>query len=203
MLTEQERDTASLRIAVLAAADERALRRRLGNWACGHGVPSADFEDACQDAWCRLLATERRGRRTRNLEHALRWSVSNAWKDEARRRQRRPTVDLDSVAVSALLAGPDADPSKHLERLEAARTLFEAVNGLSDRQRQIVLLADVYERPPSQIWTRLEISERTYQREHALALSKIVEQLGDLLEDPSPPPSSPGPCRAEPAAVAA
>jgi len=172
----------------LDGVDERALRRRLGGRARGRGVPTDDFEDALQEAWCKLLATARRGRPIRNLEHGLRWNVGNAWKEEARRRHRRPTVNLDSAAASRLLACPDADPYEQLERLEAARLALEAVSGLTERQRQIVLLADIWGRRPSQVWTELGLSERTYQREHSLALRLIAahvsEPVADKHEDP-------------------
>src|SRR5436190_9912441 len=52
----------------LGHAEERELRRRLGRWSRRFlGLPEAEFDDAYQGAWRKLLEAERRGRRTRNL----------------------------------------------------------------------------------------------------------------------------------------
>jgi Sigma-70 region 2 len=111
----------------LDPGEEQALRRRLGSWSHFHGGVSAqDFDDVYQDAWCKLLEGERKGRPTRNREGALRWAVRNSWLEELRRRRRRPAVDLDSAPEAALVANRAADPAERAELLEAARCLFEA-----------------------------------------------------------------------------
>jgi RNA polymerase sigma factor (sigma-70 family) len=169
-------------LPLLSAGEEDELRRRLTRWArqC-LGVPTADFEDTYQDAWCKLLKGERDGRPTRNREHALRWCVHNSWLEELRRRRRRPAVDLDSAPESALVAKGAADPAERAELREAARYLFEAVGAVTDRQWQIFVLADVFGLRPGEIQQRLAISERLYQLDHARALHAIGGRLGELL----------------------
>jgi RNA polymerase sigma factor (sigma-70 family) len=169
-------------VSQLSADEEDALRRRLARWA-GRclGVSRADFEDAYQDAWCKLLKAERNGRPTRNREHALRWAVHNSWLEELRKRRRRPAVGLDSAPESALVANGAADPAERAELLEATRYLFEAAGAVSDRQWEIFLLADVCGLRPREIQQRLEIGERLYQHDHACALQAIGGRLGELL----------------------
>ena len=166
----------------LDPSEEQALRRRLGSWSHFHGgVSPQDFDDVYQDAWCKLLERERKGRPTRNREGALRWAVRNSWLEERRGRGRRPAVDLDSAPEAALVADGAADPAERAELLEAARCLFEAVGAVTDRQWQIFLLADVFGLRPREIHQRLGISERLYQLDHARALQAIGGRLGELL----------------------
>jgi RNA polymerase sigma factor (sigma-70 family) len=166
----------------LSTREEDELRRRLTRWAARClGVPSADFEDTYQDAWCKLLKAERNGRPTRNREHALRWAVRNSWLEELRKRRRRPAVALDSAPESAMVANRAADPAERAELLEATRYLFEAVGAVSDRQWRIFLLADVFGLRPREIQQRLEISERLYQLDHVRALQAIGGRMAELL----------------------
>jgi RNA polymerase sigma factor (sigma-70 family) len=181
MSTRSEREVGDNQAATLDPRDERRLRARLNDWSRFlRGVGVEDFDDVYQDAWCKLLETERKGRPTRNREAALRWALANSWLEELRRRRRRPTVALDQAP--ALVAPEAADPGHHAELLEAARCVFEAVHELSRRQRQIVLLADVFGLRPRDVQERLSISERTYQRDHAGALRAVGARL-ELLED--------------------
>ena len=169
-------------VSQLSTREEDELRRRLTRWAERYlGLPRADFEDAYQDAWCKLLKSERNGLPTRNREQALRWAVHNSWLEELRRRRRRPAVDLDSAPAAALITNGAADPAKQAELREAARYLLEAVGAVSHRQWQIFLLADLFGLRPREIQQRLEISERLYQLDHARALHAISGRLGELL----------------------
>jgi RNA polymerase sigma factor (sigma-70 family) len=166
----------------LDPSEEQALRRRLGSWSRFHrGVSPQDFDDVYQDAWCKLLEGERKGRATRNREGALRWGVRNSWLEELRRRRRRPAVDLDSAPETALAANGAADPAERAELREVARYLFEAVEAVTERQWQIFFLADVFGLRPREIQRRLRIGERVYRRDHARALEGISGRLGELL----------------------
>jgi len=180
--TPSERAAGRDRTATLDPRDERRLRARLNDWSRSrHGVGVEDFDDVYQDAWCKLLETERNGRPTRNREAALRWALANSWLEELRRRRRRPTIALDQAP--ALVAPEAAGPGHHAELLEAARCVFGAIHELNRRQRQIMLLADVFGLRPRDVQERLRISERTYQRDHAGALQAVGARLGELLED--------------------
>lgn len=187
MVTDRSGDAADAasqpRLGDIATDQERRLRQRLGSWSrCDRGVAAEDFEDAYQDAWCKVLEGERKGRATRNREGALRWALSTTWLNEQRRRRRHPTVALDSAPKAALVAPHTADPCEHVALLESARYLFQAVGAITERQWQIVLLADVLGLRPADVRGRLSLGKRTYEREHARALQTIGARLGELLE---------------------
>jgi DNA-directed RNA polymerase specialized sigma24 family protein len=187
VVTDTSGDAASTafqpRLGDIDTAQERTLRRRLGRWSrCDRGVSAEDFDDAYQDAWCKVLEGERKGRATRNREGALRWALSTTWLNEQRRRRRHPAVALDSAPKAALVAPPTADPLEHVELLESARYLFQAVGAITDRQWQIVLLADVFGLRPADVRSRLSLGKRTYERDHARALQTLGARLGELLE---------------------
>ena len=111
----------------LSAAEERRLRRRLRRWAGRFfGLADDEFAEAYQQAWERLILLDRRGRPVRNLEHALRWEVGNAWRQELRRR--RPVRALDETSECEL-ARADRRPSVHerVEQVDVARYLLQAL----------------------------------------------------------------------------
>lgn len=166
----------------LEHAEERELRRRLRRWSRRFlGLPNAEFDDTYQGAWRKVLETERRGRRTRNLEWALRWGIHNVWLEECRRRRRRPATPLEA-SEAALVAAPSAEPAELVERLEAARYLFEAMGTLSERQSRILVLRDVCGLKPAEVCQRLRISRRTYRHDHARALNAVCARVGELLD---------------------
>lgn len=164
---------------------ERELRTRLRRWWRGRlRVPDREFDDAYQAAWRKLLETERRGRPTRNLEHALRWNLRNAWLEECRRRRRRPAIALEDATEAALAASATAapDPGEFVERLEAARYLFEAIGTLTERQRRILLLRDVCGLKPGEVCRLLAISGSTERHEHAAAVRQACARVGELID---------------------
>lgn len=167
----------------LDAHQELALRRRLGTWTrAQRGVSPQDFDDLYQEAWCTLLEGERRGRRVRNREGALRWALHNSWLMENRRRRRRPAPDaLDGVSLDSLVAGETADPAERVDSLETARRVCEMLVPLTARQRQILLL-EVGALRPAEIQQQLGISKRTYYRDRKSALQAIAARVGSLLD---------------------
>jgi RNA polymerase sigma factor (sigma-70 family) len=164
-------------------ARERELRRRLRRWSRRFlGLPEAEFDDAYQGAWRKLLEAERRGKRTRNLEHAMRWGIHNTWLEECRRRRRRPTTPIEHAPDATLIASSSNDPGELVERLEAARYMFEAMGTLTDRQRRILTLRDVCELKPDEVCQRLHITRRTYRHDHAQALNAVCACVCELLD---------------------
>lgn len=166
----------------ISASDESDLRRRLGRWSYRFlGLPDAEFPDAYQGAWRKVLDGERRGRPVRNLEHALRWGIHNTWLEECRRRRRRPTAPLDECSPTAFREQPVPDPAEQIERLEAARYLFEAMGTVDELSWRVVLLRRVWGLSPAEVCSTLGISRRTYRTEHARALTRIYSQLAESL----------------------
>jgi RNA polymerase sigma factor (sigma-70 family) len=171
-------------ISQLAADDEAELRRRLARWAGRFlGLPEAEFADAYQGAWRKLLESRRKGRPVRNLEHALRWAIHNCWLEECRRRRRHPTVPVDECAPNALRDQTGPDAAEQIERLEAARYLFEAARTIDERSWQVVLLRDIWGLSPAEVCDTLGIAGRTYRSKHARALIAIYSRLAAALAD--------------------
>jgi RNA polymerase sigma factor (sigma-70 family) len=171
-------------LSQLAADDEAELRRRLARWAGRFlGLPEAEFADAYQGAWRKLLESRRRGRRVRNLEHALRWAIHNCWLEECRRRRRHPTVPMDACAPNAFRDQAGPDPAEQLERLEAARYLFRVARGIDEVSWQVVLLRDIWGLPPAEVCHKLGIAGRTFRRRHARALLTIRRELAAALAE--------------------
>jgi RNA polymerase sigma factor (sigma-70 family) len=161
----------------LSAAEECQLRRRLRRWARRFfGLADDEFAEAYQQAWERLILLDRRGRPVRNLEHALRWEVGNAWRQELRRR--RPVRALDETSECEL-ARADRRPSVHerVEQVDVARYLLQATH---PRRIQVLLLRDVCGLTTDQICDRLGISEATARRDRATALADIRRRLEEL-----------------------
>jgi RNA polymerase sigma factor (sigma-70 family) len=162
----------------LSPAEERRLRRRLRRWAGRFfGLADDEFAEAYQQAWERVIRLSRQDRPVRNLEHALRWEVGNAWRQELRRR--RPTRPLDETSECEL-ARADRRPDVHeqVEQLDAARYLLRATH---PRRVQVLLMRDVCGLTTDQICDRLGISEATVRRDRAAALSDIYHRLEELV----------------------
>lgn len=166
----------------LSAVEEGELRRCLARWSRrALGVPQAEFPDLYQGAWGKVLAGERRGRRVRNLEHALRWGIHNAWLEECRRRRRRPTAPLDGCSPTPTGQQAAPDPAEQVERLEAARRVFEVVGAIDALSGRVVLLRRVWGLSPEEVCGELGISRRTYRSEHARGVTQIYGRLAVAL----------------------
>ncbi len=167
----------------LTSREERELRARLVAWSGRFlGLARAEFPDLYQQAWESVMRGERKGRPVRNLEHALRWGISNAWRQECRRRRRRPTDPLDDANEGSLADPASGDPYERVERVNAARHLLQGVDG---RGRQVLLLRDIYGLPPTEVCERLGISGRTLRRDRAAALTALHDRLEQGLDQPS------------------
>jgi RNA polymerase sigma factor (sigma-70 family) len=171
-------------LSQLSARDERELRRRLARWAARFlGLPEAEFADAYQGAWRKLLESRRNGRSVRNLEHALRWAIHNCWLEECRRRRRHPTVPVDECAPIALPHQTGPDPAEQVERLEAARYLFEVARTMDELSWRVVLLRDVWGLSAGEVCETLGMPGRTYRRRHANAMIAIHSRLTAALAE--------------------
>jgi RNA polymerase sigma factor (sigma-70 family) len=167
----------------LTSSDERQLRCRLAGWAYRFlGLPRAEFDDAYQGAWRKLRETEQRGAQTRNLEAALRWNIRNCWLEELRRRRRHPTALLEHDGLGDLVSRSAPDVVEHLEQLEAARSLFRTLSELSELQREVLVLRDVWGLGVDEVCERLGISRHAYREEHAAALRSAYDRLHALVD---------------------
>ncbi|UCC99973.1 MAG: FliA/WhiG family RNA polymerase sigma factor [Phycisphaerales bacterium] len=83
-----------------------------------------------------------------------------------------------SPALGNLLAADDAsDPDRNIERAELIEKLTEAIQGLSARQRQVVLLYYRQQLTMKQVAEILEITESRVSQLHASALFNLSVRL--------------------------
>ncbi|MHC4541471.1 MAG: sigma-70 family RNA polymerase sigma factor [Planctomycetota bacterium] len=84
----------------------------------------------------------------------------------------------DSPALGNLLAAGDmSDPDRKIERAELIEKLAEAIQGLSARQRQVVLLYYRQQLTMKQVAEILEITESRVSQLHASALFNLSVKL--------------------------
>lgn len=126
----------------------------------------ARFEGATEDefrAWIGLLLQ-------RNLQ-----DVGRRYRGAARRDIRRE-IGLDSERTLPI-ASPDPNASRIARRRETDEELARAVEGLPDRQRQVVELRHRDNIPYEQIAQRLAISEQSARQHYSRAVRKLKQQL--------------------------
>ncbi len=111
---------------------------------------AADAEDVCQDAFVTALRRMEECRRPDQFGAWLLAIVRNRAHDFRRRRTVRDALPLDA----ALAASGGPDPHREAERGELRRDLLGAMEGLSETQREVVLLHDL------EGWSHREIGEK-------------------------------------------
>lgn len=111
---------------------------------------AADAEDVCQDAFVTALKRIEECRRPDQFASWLLAIVRNRAHDFRRRRSVREALPLDA----ALTASGGPDPQREAERSELRDDLAGAMSGLSETQREVVLLHDF------EGWSHREIGEK-------------------------------------------
>lgn len=114
----------------------------------------ADAEDVCQDAFVQALQRIDDCRQPDRFAAWLLTIVRNRAMDYARFRAVRGSVPLDSVQL-----GSPSNPERDLEDSEIRASLLEAMQGLTELQREVVLLFDFEGWSHREIAERLDISE--------------------------------------------
>lgn len=136
-------------VAAFEALVRRYLRPAYAVALAGTREP-ADAEDVCQDAFVAALERLEECREPERFAGWLIEIVRNRARDAARRRRVRAADPLDAATEPV---SPD-DPSVAAERAELRHSLLAALETLTDRQREIVLLHDL------EGWRHREIGER-------------------------------------------
>ncbi len=144
-------------------------------------------EDATQDAFIhafRSINTFRGG----SFRAWLFRIGANACYDEMRKRRARPALSLDEPRGEERqtidVAGHDPTPDEHLERVELAAVLQEALAGLPPDQRLAIVLADVQGFDYSEIAVAMECSLGTVKSRISRGraqLRVILQARGELL----------------------
>lgn len=133
----------------------------------------ADAEDVCQDAWVRALKKLDTLRQPERFVPWLLQVVRNTAHNRRQYQRRRAVVPLE-VAEAAGMIDHRQDPQ--IARLGAR--LEEALSGLSETQREIVLLHDLEGWDHRAIAEALRLSE-TNSRQHLFqARRRLRQRLG-------------------------
>jgi RNA polymerase sigma-70 factor (ECF subfamily) len=144
-------------------------------------------EDATQDAFIhafRSISSFRGG----SFRAWLFRIGANACYDEMRRRRARPALSLDEPRGEDQqmidVAGHDPTPDEHMERVELAAVIREALAGLPPDQRLAIVLADVQGFDYSEIAVAMECSLGTVKSRISRGraqLRAILQARGELL----------------------
>jgi RNA polymerase sigma-70 factor (ECF subfamily) len=165
-------------LAELAAATWAELRQ----WALWE-VGDLDLaEDACQDAWVRLVRSARRIDPDRNVRGWLRAIVRNVSRTllaQGRRRGRR--VPVDAEAVSSL--------DHELDLKRGAARMLAAFAELTPRQREAMDLVDRLGLTPAEAAERMGAAPGTvrallHQGRLELRRHLSADELRDLVREP-------------------
>ncbi len=131
---------------------------------------SMDAEDVCQDAFVRAIERLDEVRQPERFSAWLLQIVRNRARNYLSYRRLRSAPPLETVRATS-----DDDPARAPERAELRRELELALAGLSEIQRQIVLLHDLEGWKHREIAGRLGLSEGM-SRQHLMGARRVLRQ---------------------------
>ena len=135
-----------------------------------------DAEDVCQDAFLRALERLDSLRKPERFSAWLLQIVRNQARNFRSYRRLRSARPLDESSAAA-----DEDPAREAERQELRRELESALSGLSEIEREVVLLHDLEGRKHREIAEALGLSEGM-SRQHLMGARRLLrERLGTKL----------------------
>lgn len=121
----------------------QAHAQTVARWAARLGGPGVDVEDITQEVF---LVVDRRLREFRHESRVSTWLFSITAKivanDRRRRRLRRWWIRLMPNAGDDTVATTDT-PLAQLEKRERRRQFYEALDGLNERQRRVLVLFEL------------------------------------------------------------
>lgn len=159
-----------------AVAFESLVRRHYrAAYAAAFGVLSnqMDAEDACQDAFVRALE---RLDELRQPERFAAWLVRIA-RNRAHNLRGYRQVRAAQPVETAALASP-ANPHGDTARAELRDRLERALEDLSETQREVVLLHDLYGWKHREIAEAMDLSEGMSRQHLMSARRRLRERLG-------------------------
>jgi RNA polymerase sigma-70 factor (ECF subfamily) len=115
----------------------------VARWAARLGGPGVDVEDITQEVF---VVVDRRLREFRHDSRVATWLFSITAKivanDRRRRRLRRWWLRLSPNAGDEAVAPTDS-PLEQLEKRERRRHFYDALEGLNERQRRVLVLFEL------------------------------------------------------------
>jgi len=135
-----------------------------------------DAEDVCQDAFLRALERLDSLRKPERFSAWLLQIVRNQARNFRSYRRLRSARPLDESSAAA-----DEDPAREAERQELRRELESALSGLSEIEREVVLLHDLEGWKHREIAEALGLSEGM-SRQHLMGARRLLrDRLGTKL----------------------
>jgi RNA polymerase sigma-70 factor, ECF subfamily len=131
--------------------------------------------DALQETWLRLEGSSHIDAVQNLRPYLLRIAYNIALK---RRLSEQRTVTVDDARLALNLVDKTPDPEQIAEARSELRALDEALNGISARQREILLASRVHGKSLDEIGRRHGISQRMVMFELKSALLHCSDVLG-------------------------
>jgi RNA polymerase sigma-70 factor (ECF subfamily) len=129
--------------------------------------------------WLRQIALER-------LVDLQRRHVRSQKRSVRREEARLPLLPDDSLQGLAQLASMASSPSRALHRRDLQERMRAALERLSERDREVLLLRHFEQLSVKDIAAILGISEGAVKVRHARALERLRQQLDNDVEEPKP-----------------
>ncbi|MDJ0974507.1 MAG: sigma-70 family RNA polymerase sigma factor [Planctomycetota bacterium] len=143
-----------------------------------------DARDVAQEAMLRFFKSLRRFDTGRAVEPWLFRIVRNCAVDLVRRNRVRRAVSLDDPAGAAEpTARPDTRPDTQVQRRRLQERIWQCVQGLSAKQREILVLRDYQDLAYAEIASVLDIPKGTVMSRLHAARQALRAALGDVLGD--------------------
>jgi len=101
--------------------------------------------------------------------------IRDHWRSRDHKRGERELNVADQNQLHA--AHPDPDVQSVMERDEELRAVWQALHGLRDADREIILLRDYEELPTSDIAAMLDLTPDTVRQRHSRAVARLVEHF--------------------------
>src|SRR5690625_154497 len=138
----------------------------------------ADADDVCQDAFLTALEKLDDCRNPNRFRAWLLRIVRNRAISHHRRERVRATLPLDGVMAKI---DQKSDPARDAVRAELRERLLKEIQGLSEIQRQVLLLHDLEGWRHREIAELLGLREGTVRAHLSYARRHMRERLGTLL----------------------
>lgn len=128
-----------------------------------------------------------RNRAKLDLNEGLKSYLFTATKNKALnhlKKRKEETVELETVSYG-LAAAPSSDSEAQLHAEEMKAIIFDEVNKLPDRCRQIFLLSREEGLSYKEIAERLDVSTKTVENQIGIALKRLKERVYGKKGDPA------------------
>ena len=152
------------------------MRKRLQRLAMQFLPSEEDADDALQEAFCRLWPRADALTNAEQAEAATTLTVRNLCIDEARRRNRRPTLELMPERDEA--DEPEPSPQEAMEREEQFALIEEILHQrLTPLQQQVLKMKEYEEMSYEEIATRLGMEQTAVRMNLSRARKQLREEF--------------------------